>query len=232
MRHSSVLDVYSTPTVRALLDAAGLSAILAAYVELRWHDVEPGTAFGLYGRDGSDAGLRCEAISVGTGRVPRYARHYVQDFDQVHLEKAVVAYRVSDTRSGVSALVMPTAPRVPPGLISGSEDLLVLDGTFWADDELGLPGRSASDLGHVPLDGSSGTLALIRQLQQSGQHRPRIVYTHFNNTNPVLADSTQRRMLISEGAEVAHDGMEIRLGRTGTTDKRSGHDRNDLDAHA
>ena len=115
MRHASALDVYSTPTSRALLDAAGLSAILAAYVDLRWHDVQPGVAFGLRARDGSDAGLRCEAISVGTGRVPRYARPYVQEFDQGRLETAVVAYRVSDTRCGGSALIMPVAPRIPPG---------------------------------------------------------------------------------------------------------------------
>lgn len=230
MRHASALDVYSTPTVRALLDAAGLSAILAAYVDLRWHDVQPGVAFGLRARDGSDAGLRCEAISVGTGRVPRYARPYVQEFDQGRLETAVVAYRVSDTRCGGSALIMPVAPRIPPGLIRRSDDILVLDGTFWADDELGRSGRSAADLGHVPLNGSSGTLAVIGQLQQSG-HRPRVIYTHFNNTNPVLADSVQRRMLLSAGAELAHDGMGIRLEPKGTADERSNHDRYESGAH-
>jgi len=231
MRHASVLDVYSTPTVRALLDAAGLSAILAAYVELRWHDVCPGVAFGLHARDGSDAGLRCEAVSVGTGRVPRYAQRYVQEFDQDRLEMAVVAYRVLDTRCGVSALIMPTAPRIPAGLIRGSDDILVLDGTFWADDELGLPGRSAADLGHVPLNGSSGTLAVIMKLEQSGPRKPRLVYTHFNNTNPVLADSVQRRMLISAGAELAYDGMEIRLEQIGTAGERSDHDRYESGAH-
>jgi pyrroloquinoline quinone biosynthesis protein B len=215
MRHASVLDVYGTPTVRALLDAAGLSAILAAYVKLRWHDVEPGSVFGLRARDGSDAGLRCEAFPLGTGRVPRYASRYAREFDQGRLLTTVVAYRVSDTGCGASALVMPTAPRIPAGLLRRSDDIVVLDGTFWAEEELGLPGRGATDLGHVPLDGSSGTLAVVRQLQQSGQRRPRVVYTHFNNTNPVLADTEQRRMLISAGAEVAHDGMEISLRGNG-----------------
>jgi pyrroloquinoline quinone biosynthesis protein B len=232
MRNAGQLHVYATRTVRTLLDEAGLSAILAAYTDLQWHDIEPGVPLRLRARDGSDAGIRCEAIPLGTGRLPRYAPDKAQRWDASRLAAAVVAYRITDTHLGGTALIMPAAPRIPAELLRGDDDLVVLDGTFWDDDELGLPGRSGTNLGHVPIGGPAGTLAMLRQRHAGGQRRPRIVYTHLNNTNPVLADGALRQLVADAGAEVACDGMEIRLGTGRPGDDRSNHEQHGVDAHA
>jgi len=89
-----------------------------------------------------------------------------------------------------------------------ASDLVLVDGTFWREDEiprLGISKRSARDMGHVPLSG--GTLELL-----AGLRRPRKVLVHINNTNPILLeDSPERAEVVSAGVEVAYDGLEVEL---------------------
>jgi len=91
-----------------------------------------------------------------------------------------------------------------------ASDLVLVDGTFWRDDELpklGISRRSARDMGHVPLSGPDGTLAALARLQ-----RPRKVLVHINNTNPILLeDSSERDEVLKAGVEVAYDGLEVEL---------------------
>ena len=92
----------------------------------------------------------------------------------------------------------------------GASDLVLVDGTFWRDDELGRLGisaRRAQDMGHVTLSGPDGTLAALAQLE-----RPRKVLVHINNTNPILLeDSPERAEVERAGVEVAYDGLEAEL---------------------
>ncbi len=61
-------------------------------------------------------------------------------------------------------------------------------------------------MGHVPIEGPDGSLARLSHL------RARKVYTHVNNTNPILDEtSAERRAIERAGWEVAEDGMEIIL---------------------
>ena len=87
---------------------------------------------------------------------------------------------------------------------------MLVDGTFWRDDELahlGISDRSARDMGHVPLTGSGGSLDVLAGLQ-----RPRTVLVHINNTNPILLeDSAEREAVVRAGVEVAYDGLEVDL---------------------
>jgi pyrroloquinoline quinone biosynthesis protein B len=91
-----------------------------------------------------------------------------------------------------------------------ASDLVLVDGTFWRDDELALLGisaRSARDMGHVPLSGPGGTLEAL-----AGLERPRKVLVHINNTNPILLeDSREREEILRAGVEVAYDGLEVDL---------------------
>jgi pyrroloquinoline quinone biosynthesis protein B len=91
-----------------------------------------------------------------------------------------------------------------------ASDLVLVDGTFWREDELALLGisqRSAHDMGHVPLSGPGGTLEALGALDG-----PRRVLVHINNTNPILLeDSPEREAVVRAGVEVAHDGLEITL---------------------
>ena len=56
-----------------------------------------------------------------------------------------------------------------------ASDAVMVDGTFWRDDELaqlGISARTASEMGHVPLSGPGGTLRIREFLTRSGHpHR-------------------------------------------------------------
>ncbi|MBU6493742.1 pyrroloquinoline quinone biosynthesis protein PqqB [Pandoraea sp.] len=87
-------------------------------------------------------------------------------------------------------------------------DLLLVDGTFWRDDEmqrLGLSPKSAAEMGHLAQSGPHG---MISHLDALASDTCRKVLIHINNTNPILRDdSPERAELARHGIEVAHDGM-------------------------
>jgi pyrroloquinoline quinone biosynthesis protein B len=88
-------------------------------------------------------------------------------------------------------------------------DLAFLDGTFWTDNELidVRGGKTAREIGHLPLSGPDGLLA---QLPQPPKGRRALI--HLNNTNPVLDESSvANRAVRDAGWEVAYDGMEFEL---------------------
>ena len=93
---------------------------------------------------------------------------------------------------------------------AASADLVLIDGTFWSDDELIHTGRSsktARDMGHLPLSGPGG---LLEQFPRNA--RGRRVLIHINNTNPILdEDSPEHRAVLDAGFEIAYDGMELEL---------------------
>ena len=70
-------------------------------------------------------------------------------------------------------------------------DALLFDGTFWADDELialGIGDRTAREMDHLPIAGRGGSLERLAALPC--RHR---VYTHINNTNPILLEHSPER---------------------------------------
>ena len=93
-------------------------------------------------------------------------------------------------------------------------DCLMVDGTFWTEDEMitaGLGAKRAIEMGHLPQaaapDGGPGMIAALDRVDAR-----RKVLIHINNSNPILnEDSPQRRELARHGIEVAYDGMEIEL---------------------
>jgi pyrroloquinoline quinone biosynthesis protein B len=92
-------------------------------------------------------------------------------------------------------------------------DLALLDGTFWTNNELidvRGSGKTARDIGHVPLSGTAGLLAQLTQ--STAARKGRRVLIHLNNTNPVLDESSDAHRAVRDaGLEVAYDGMEIEL---------------------
>jgi pyrroloquinoline quinone biosynthesis protein B len=93
---------------------------------------------------------------------------------------------------------------------AASSDLVLIDGTFWSDDELIQTGRTkktAREIGHLPLSGSGG---LLEQFPRNAKGRK--VLIHINNTNPILdEDSAEHRATLDAGFEIAYDGMEFEL---------------------
>jgi pyrroloquinoline quinone biosynthesis protein B len=88
---------------------------------------------------------------------------------------------------------------------------VMVDGTFWTDDEmirLGASKKHARDIGHLPQSGPGGMLEWLDKLP----HNTRKVLIHVNNTNPILdQDSDQAAEVTRRGVEVAWDGLEIEL---------------------
>ena len=89
-------------------------------------------------------------------------------------------------------------------------DVMLIDGTFWDDDELKRTGRSqksAREIGHLPLSGSGG---LLEQFPANAKGRKILI--HINNTNPILnEESAEHRAVLDAGFEIAYDGMEFEL---------------------
>jgi len=119
---------------------------------------------------------------------------------------------IHDRATGGVTTYVPGLGRLDDGVLTrfATSDLVLVDGTFWCDDELarlGISARSARDMGHVPLSGPDGTLERLARLE-----RPRTALVHINNTNPILLeDSPERDAVLRAGVEVAYDGLEIEL---------------------
>jgi pyrroloquinoline quinone biosynthesis protein B len=200
LRQAAALTVAATPTVRSLL--GGVLELLRGYLTVAWCEITPGADFPL--DPSCPAGLRALAIPLGTGKPPAYA-----GADQVPAD-ATVGLRITDPHGG-SVVYAPCVPALTGALLDAclASSLILLDGTFFSDDELVMSGkpRTARQLGHLPVGGPDGSLA---QLEETT--RAKVVYTHVNNTNPLLAeDSAASEQVRRAGAAVAIDGAEYEL---------------------
>jgi pyrroloquinoline quinone biosynthesis protein B len=216
LRQASELHVYGTAAVRILLSQCGLLPILESYTVVRWHEVRPGEQFALHYRHGAASPLWCEPIDATTDRLPRYARaRYTGSsalLSDAGSSGVVIGYRITDERTGRSAVFLPSVATLDERLLEQlrGTHLLLVDGTFWTEDELQQNQRgtaTARSMGHLPVNDVKGSLQLLRQLTDT-----HIVYTHLNNTNPMLfEDAPERACLAGAGATVAHDGAEYEL---------------------
>ena len=94
--------------------------------------------------------------------------------------------------------------------LGSAEQVVLFDGTFWSDDELirlGISDRTARQMDHLPISGPGGSLERLAALPS-----PKRVYTHINNTNPILVeDSPERAEVERHGLVVGADGMHFSL---------------------
>jgi pyrroloquinoline quinone biosynthesis protein B len=198
LRESPTLELHATPAVHETLCAASLLRTLAAYCTVEWRPVVPQTDVPL------GAGLSYRAFDVPTSKRPR--------FGTGKEEGRVVGYRLTETSSGRSVVYLPGVQQFTTAVREQLADCacLLVDGTCWSDDELielGMAGKTARDMGHLPIDGVDGSLEQLAPLPIE-----RKVYVHMNNTNPILLeDSPERRLVEQRGMEVATDGLEVRV---------------------
>lgn len=132
-------------------------------------------------------------------------RHRTQPGDNIGV-------RIDDTGNGSSLFYAPGLGAVEPHVAShmDSADCLLVDGTFWTEDEMSRAGvgtKPAREMGHLPQSGPGGMLEVLAQ--RPGARR---ILIHINNTNPILDEASAERAILSEaGIEVAYDGMDITL---------------------
>ena len=124
-----------------------------------------------------------------------------------------VALVLEDGLTGRSAVYAPGLAAIDERLWSfmRAASCVLVDGTFWSDDEMvrvGVSGKRARDIGHLPQSGPGGMLEQLDRLPSS----VRKILIHINNTNPILDElSVEFGELRQRGVEVAEDGMEISL---------------------
>lgn len=83
-------------------------------------------------------------------------------------------------------------------------DYALLDGTFYDSNEL--PGRDMSEIPHPFIQES-----IHRFRKLSSVEKQKIIFTHFNHTNPLVLDSPERDYVKSLGYRVAEEGSVIIL---------------------
>jgi pyrroloquinoline quinone biosynthesis protein B len=151
-------------------------------------------------------GIEAELFAV-PGKVPLYLEGQNAE-DGVEAE---TNFGVELRAAGKRLAYVPGAAAMPPALRARLEqaDVLLFDGTLYTDDEMirGAAGtKTGRRMGHMPIEGTEGSLVALAGL------KARRIFTHINNTNPILIeDSPERRRVSAAGWEVAVDGMEIVL---------------------
>jgi pyrroloquinoline quinone biosynthesis protein B len=202
LREADGLQVIATAPVRqALLDHLHLGDVLTPYTSVTWRELPRRGADPL---DRDTSALQISGIPV-SGKRPRYAADAPDD------DAWVVALRLYDPASGASALYAPALAAWPDRLqqAAAEADCVIVDGTFWDDEEprrTGISPRTATGMGHLPIEGPNGTAERLAALSA------RCLYTHLNNTNPLVDPAApQHKRLARLGIEVAHDGMVIEL---------------------
>lgn len=203
LREFQPLAVYATASVRDILlgDNSMFQMLHRVPRQIEWHPVTPGTPFEV------EAGMQVEPISM-RGGYPSYVS--AGRLARCRVDEAVIGLSVH--RAGRTVLFLPGVPEIDDALLERMAhcDLLLLDGTFWSDDEfirVWPEARTARAMGHLPISGPSGSLERL-----AGLDKPRKVFLHINNTNPILdEDGDAWRAVRDAGWEVASDGMTITL---------------------
>jgi len=210
LRELQPLRVHSTESVRRiLLEGNSMFGMLQrAPGQLTWTDFKPGARFALLNAAGEDSGVACRARSLGT-----HYPAYVSPPNQSELIAGEASLGlIVESPSGKRLAYMPAVPQVDDALVAEFEsaDVLMFDGTFWSDEELIRiqgGGATARQMGHVPVSSDAGSLRKLAQLR-----RPRKIYIHINNTNPMLNEAGPEYAQVREsGWEIAEDGWQFDL---------------------
>jgi pyrroloquinoline quinone biosynthesis protein B len=199
LREFQPLTIYATRLVRRTLEANSFFRMLERVPnQLTWIEIVPGRRFAL-----GESGIDCTPVPLA-GSLPFYAR----ELDTGEAGQASLGLLLE--KDGRRVAYTPSVPEITEELraIYRTCDTVLVDGTFWSDAELsrthsGTP--LARSIGHVPLSGEDGTIALLAEIDF-----PRRVFVHINNTNPILdRRSAEYRAVVEAGWQVAHDGWQL-----------------------
>jgi pyrroloquinoline quinone biosynthesis protein B len=204
LREGTRLSIHTTDLVREdLTDGLPVLRLLEHFCGVDWQRIPlDASVFGFGGIEG----LELLALPLAGKPAPFSPRRNApQPGDNIGLT-------IRDGRTRRSLFYAPGLACVDDRVrqAMASADCLLVDGTFWSDDEmirLGVGSKRAQDIGHLPQDGAGGMIEQLRAFPQA-----RRILVHINNTNPILdEESAERRLLEREGIEVAFDGMELVL---------------------
>jgi len=205
LRELQPLRIYAAPSVLQILREENSMFGMLNRVEPQavWTSIDS-DAFPLLSADGRDSGLRCEVCYL-SGRYPNYVKTELASLARDEATAALFFASASGKRvayaPAVSSLTDTLLERIHHA------DLLLLDGTFWSDDELLRvlgSGETAHQMGHIPVEES---LCLLKNIKVG-----RKMFVHLNNTNPILNEASPEHQAVRQaGWEVAEDNWRLDL---------------------
>jgi pyrroloquinoline quinone biosynthesis protein B len=184
-------------------DDSRILAVTRAFADVTLTELVPDRPTGLCYRDGTASGLTVTCFPVPAGP-PRFARE--------ERPGHTVGLVLRDERTGGTCAFVPGCGGLDDALLRrlAAADLVLFDGTFWTDEELielRIGERTARQMDHLPVSGPDGSLAHLARLPSHYR-----VYTHINNTNPMLIEDGAERLLVeSAGVRIGNDGMRFTL---------------------
>lgn len=203
LREGDPLNIYCTEMVKQDLSSGfPIFNILADFCGVNQTTIPlAGQAFNIPNIDD----LSFTAIPLSS-KAPPYSphRHDPHEGDNI----GVIIKQVS---SGKTVFYAPGLGLIEPLVEQAMQqaDCVLVDGTFWTNDELASVGRPAlaRNIGHLPQSGDNGMISFLDTLT-----KPRKILIHINNTNPILDESSAERGILSQHQiEVAYDNMNIEL---------------------
>ncbi len=204
LRELQPLRVYAAPSILRILRQENSMFGMLNRVEQQvvWTPFSSDAPVPLLTPRGEDSGLRCHAHAL-SGRYPKYVK------SENLADGEASAALLFESAAGKRVAYIPAVGHVSDALLAMMEgaDLLLMDGTFWSDDELQrLQGsaETAHEMGHIPVEES---LRLLKDIKAG-----RRMFIHLNNTNPMLNEASPEHRAVREaGWEVAEDRWELEL---------------------
>ena len=204
LREGKPLEVYCTDMVKQdLTTGFPLFTMLKDYCTVNHHDIPvDGSSFTIPAIE--DLRFYTQALK---SKAPPYSPHRYDPHEGDNI--GVIIEQIS---TGKKVFYSPGLGEIEPHVMTAMQevDCLLVDGTFWTDDEMctqNISHKKAREIGHLPQSGPGGMIEVL-----NGVVKARKILIHINNTNPILDDdSEQRKILDAAGIEVAYDGLEIDL---------------------
>lgn len=204
LREGKPLDIYCSDMVKQDLSTGfPIFTILKDYCTVNHHSIPlDGSDFTIPGIDD----LRFYTQSLKS-KAPPYSPHRNDPHDGDNI--GVIIEQIS---TGKKVFYAPGLGEIEAHVMAAMQqaDCVLVDGTFWTDDEMSvqhISEKRAREIGHLPQSGPGGMIEVLNTVAET-----RKILIHINNTNPILdEDSEPRKILDAAGIEVAYDGMEIDL---------------------
>ncbi len=204
LREGKPLDVYCTDMVKQdLTTGFPVFKMLEDYCTVNHHPIpSDGSSFTIPGIE--DLRFYTHALK---SKAPPYSPHRNDPHEGDNV--GVIIEQIS---TGKKVYYSPGLGEIEPHVFAAMQeaDCVMVDGTFWTDDEMpsqNISPKKAREIGHLPQSGEGGMIEVLNKVENT-----RKILIHINNTNPILdEDSQQRKILDDAGIEVSYDGMEIIL---------------------
>jgi len=204
LREARYLQLWATEAVGHIIEAdSRILPVTRAFAQVKLSRLDLERPTPLLYRDGCPSGISALGLAVPAGP-PRFAGE----------DRAghTVGLLLRDDATGGVAAFFPGCGDLDDRLLGtlSQADLVLFDGTFWTDDELirlRIGERTARQMDHLPVSGPDGSLARLAGVPARDR-----VYTHINNTNPMLIeDGPERAAVEAAGFHVGFDGMRFTL---------------------